>query len=687
LNIHKEKCIFTKEFLEVIMKKKDIENRLAFLRAEIEKHNYLYYVLNSPSISDFEYDILLQELEEIEKRFPELAIEKSPSKTVGSDLTDEFIKVQHSIPMLSLSNTYSNEDLAAFFTRTESMLTEPPQYVCELKYDGASVSLFYKSGKLSYALTRGDGTKGDNIINNIRTIRTIPWQVNKDSFPDEFLIRGEVLMTKEVFNRLNKQREKNGEALFANPRNAAAGTLKTLDAKVVANRELDCFLYFLIGDNLPYENHYDNILFAKQNGFNVPDYIKLCNTHDEVYSFLDYWDKEKQNLPFEIDGVVIKVNSLKHQKQLGFTSKSPRWAIAYKFQTVQASTKLVSVDFQVGRTGAVTPVANLEPVHISGTTVKRASLHNADQIALHDIRLGDTVYVEKGGEIIPKIVGVDLSKRPKNTEIFKFIDNCPECDTSLIRIEDEAAHYCPNYNHCPPQIKGRIAHFVSRKAMDIDGLGDETIDLLFQNKLIANVNDIYNLSIEKLLPLERIAEKSATNLINSINKTTEVPFNRVLFALGIRFVGETISKILARSFNNIDELMNASKEKLIEIDEIGEKIADSLILFFSNNENVELINLLKNKGLQFAANRNSNDIKPQLLQGKSIVISGVFNNFSRDDLKKMIEDFGGKASSSLSSKTAFIIAGENPGPEKIAKANKLGIEIISETEFLERIKY
>lgn len=663
------------------MKPKEAKARIVFLRIELERHNYNYYVLNKPVISDFEYDILLQELETLEKKFPELADKNSPTQKVGSDLTNEFAKIPHKYQMLSLSNTYSLEELALFFERTEQLLDEKPQYVCELKYDGASISLCYKKGRLDYALTRGDGSVGDNVISNVKTIDTIPWHLNKSDLPDEFIIRGEIIMFRKVFDELNSKRADQGEQLFANPRNAAAGTLKTLDPKIVAERKLSCFLYFLYSDGPLKPSHYENLMMAKGWGFNVPEYIRLCNTHDEVIDFIKHWDKGREKLPFDTDGVVVKINSFKHQKQAGFTAKSPRWAIAYKFQAEQAKTRLLSVSFQVGRTGAVTPVANLEPVLLAGTTVKRASLHNADQIALLDLRIGDTVIVEKGGEIIPKITGVDLAKRQTDSVPLMFITECPECKTALIRTEGEAAHYCPNDDGCPPQIVGKIIHFAGRKAMDIEGLGDETAEMLFKNGIISDIGDIYSVTLDQLLPLERLAQKSAQNLLDGIIKSKEVPFHRVLFGLGIRFVGEVSAKKLSESFPSIEKLQNASREQLLEVDEIGERIADSVIQHFGDLKHIIIIDKLKKSGLKMQADEAHKVMHSDKLSGKTIVVSGVFS-VSRDEIKAMIEKNGGKNVTSVSSKTSYLLAGSNPGPDKMAKAQKLKVPVISEEDLM-----
>ncbi len=571
------------------MKQSEARERIEKLRRDINEHNQKYYVENSPVISDFEYDLLLNELETLEKKFPELITEDSPTRRVGSDVTKEFVQYEHRYPMLSLGNTYNEEEIREFDNRVRKAVNTPVEYVCELKFDGASISLTYQNRRLLRAVTRGDGTKGDDVTLNVRTIKNIPVSVNNEKAPDEFYMRGEILLTRAVFNRLNDERAAEGLQLFANPRNAAAGTLKLLDPKIVASRSLECNFYFLLGENLPADNHYDNMKYASRWGFNVPDSLKLCRNIDEVLGFISYWDTARKNLPFDIDGVVIKVNSLRLQAELGYTAKSPRWAIAYKFKAERVSTKLLSVSFQVGRTGNITPVANLEPVLLAGTTVKRASLHNADQIALLDLHINDMVYVEKGGEIIPKIVGIDIENRPSDSHKVEFISHCPECGTPLIKNEGEANHFCPNYLHCPPQITGRIEHFISRKAMDIEGLGEETVDLLFNKHLISNIADLYELKKEQLVPLERMGEKSAANIINSINGSLKVPYSRVLFALGIRHVGETVAKTLAKEFRSIDELINAGPERLTDVNEIGPKIATSIVAYFADSENKDII--------------------------------------------------------------------------------------------------
>jgi len=666
------------------MKQSEAKTRIEKLRREIEEHNNNYYVLNQPSISDFEYDILLNELDTLEKKFPEFIVSDSPTRRVGSDITKEFIQFEHKYPMLSLGNTYNEEELREFDTRIRKSTSETIEYVCELKFDGASISITYRNGSIFRALTRGDGSKGDDVTLNVKTIRNIPLKVTADKLPEEFVIRGEILMPRAVFNRLNDERIKTGNAPFANPRNAAAGTLKLLDPKIVASRTLDCMIYFLLSDELPHDNHLENLQEAAGWGFNVPDSIRLCKDIDEVLSFISYWNSERKNLPYDIDGVVIKVNSLKLQEDLGFTAKSPRWAISYKYKAEEALTRLLSVTFQVGRTGNITPVANLEPVLLSGSTVRRATLHNADQIELLDLYLNDMVYVEKGGEIIPKIVGVDKSFRNENSKKISFITDCPECGTELIINEGEANHFCPNYLHCPPQIKGRIEHFISRKAMDIDGLGEETVDLLFSNNLIRNFSDLYDLRVEQLLPLDRLGEKSASNIIRSIKKSVETPYHRVLFALGIRHVGETVAKTLAGEFRTIDDLINADTVQLTGIREIGPKIAASITSYFSDRENIELINRLKISGIKFSEDKPK-EKGSTILEGKSIVISGVFLKHSREEYKEIIERNGGKNSSSVSGNTSFILAGDNMGSSKKEKANELGVKLLSETEFLKII--
>ncbi|MDP3002501.1 MAG: NAD-dependent DNA ligase LigA, partial [Bacteroidales bacterium] len=599
-------------------------------------------------------------------------------------ITKEFEQYEHIYPMLSLGNTYSEEELREFDTRIRKTTSESIEYVCELKFDGASISITYKNGSLFRAITRGDGNKGDDVTLNVKTIKSIPLKISGKTIPAEFVIRGEILMPRAVFNKLNDERIKAEITPFANPRNAAAGTLKLLDPRIVASRSLDCLVYFILAEELPHDNHYANLKEASEWGFRVPDSIRLCRNIDEVIQFISYWESERKNLPYDIDGVVVKVNSLSQREELGVTAKSPRWAIAYKYKAEEASTRLLSVIFQVGRTGNVTPVANLEPVLLSGSTVKRATLHNADQIAFLDLHLNDMVYVEKGGEIIPKIVGIDHSFRNENSKKIVFISNCPECGTALIKNEGEANHFCPNYLHCPPQLKGRIEHFISRKAMDIDGLGEETIDLLFSNNLIRNFSDLYDLQLEQLVPLERLGKKSASNILKSIKKSIDTPYHRVLFALGIRHVGETVAKTISGRFRTIDDLIKANPEQLTSVREIGPKIATSIIAYFSDNENLEIINRLRLVGIKFSDNKNPS-LTSNTLEGKTIVISGLFQKYSRDEYKKLIEKNGGRNSMSVSGNTSFILAGENMGQSKKEKALELGVPILSETEFLKII--
>jgi len=657
--------------------------RIQQLRKILEEHNYKYYVLAQPVISDFEYDMLMKELIELEKQFPEFSDPLSPSQRVGSDIDQKFQQERHEYPMLSLDNVYSVEELYDFHERIYKILNEPIEYACELKYDGVSISIVYEKGKFTKAITRGDGEVGDNVTENVKTIKSIPLVLFGNGYPEKFIIRGEVILTREAFQKLNEEREKAGEPLFANPRNAAAGTLKLQNSSEVARRPLDCLFYNILGDNLPYDNHYDNLQKAKEWGFKVSEHIKLCKNLNEVIEYINYWDNNKKNLNFNIDGIVIKVNKLIQQRRLGSTSKAPRWAIAYKYKAEQVLTKLISVDFQVGRTGAITPVANLEPVHLGGTIVKRASLHNEDQIKLLDLHYGDMVYVEKGGEIIPKVVGVEKSFRSPDAKPVEFIKNCPECNSPLIREEGEARHYCPNENGCPPQIKGKIEHFVDRKAMDIN-MAEATIDQLYRNGFIKNISDIYSLKKEDLLKLERFADKSAENLLKSIEESKNVPFERVLFALGIRYVGETAAKKLAYHFKSIDNLKNATYDELISVEEIGDKIARSIIEYFKNEKNLEIIEKLKKAGVKMELSKDV--LKSNKLKGLSFVISGVFKNVSRDELKNIIEKNGGKVLSSVTSKTNYLIAGENMGPTKLKKAQELGIKIISEKEFFEMIK-
>lgn len=665
------------------MDKAVIKEQIEHLRIELNQHNYNYYVLSSPTISDFEFDQKLKELQQQEELYPEFFDPNSPTQRVGSDLKNEFKQVFHKYPMLSLGNTYSEGEVRDFYERTRKALNEDFEIVCELKYDGTSVSITYKNGLLTQAVTRGDGEKGDDVTENVKTIRSVPL-VLQGNYPDEFEIRGEILMPWEVFERLNSERDKQGETLFANPRNAASGTIKLQNSNEVAKRSLDAYLYYILGENLPDDKHINNLRQAKSWGFKISDATRCCKSIDEVFDFIKFWDVERKNLPVATDGIVLKVNSLSQQKKLGYTAKSPRWAIAYKFQAERECTRLNSVTFQVGRTGAVTPVANLDPVQLSGTVVKRASLHNADIIKGLDLHIGDMVYVEKGGEIIPKIV--DVNKELRNEalgETVNFIEKCPECGTPLERISGEAAHYCPNEEFCPPQIKGKIEHFVSRKAMNIN-IGCESIDLLFNLNLLKDSADLYQLKVTDLQNLERWGEKSASNLINSINDSKNVPFSRVLFALGIRYVGETVAKKLAAAMSSIEEIETASFEQLTAIDEIGETIANSIIAYFGKDSNRLLVCKLKEAGLQFKCEKN-NTVASNKLEGLSFVISGTFSSHSRDELKSLIEQNGGKNVGSISSKTNYVLAGENMGPSKLEKAQKLGIKIISEDEFIAMI--
>ena len=658
-----------------------IRERIEELRRQLELHNYKYYVENAPEISDFEFDTMMRELQELERAHPEYADPNSPSVRVGSDLTAEFETVRHRYPMLSLGNTYSLEELHDFIARIEREVGET-DYVCELKFDGTAISLTYEHGRLLRAVTRGDGLAGDDVTANVRTVRSVPLRLQGDGWPDYFEIRGEILMPYASFDRLNAEREANGEALFANPRNAAAGTLKQQSSAVVARRGLDCTLYQLAGDNLPFTNHWESLQKARAWGFKVSDRMRICHNAAQIDDFIRYWDTARHELPFPTDGVVIKVNDFAVRRQLGFTAKAPKWAVAYKFKAEQALTRIDSISFQVGRTGAITPVANLEPVLLAGTTVRRATLHNAEQMALLDIRPGDMVYVEKGGEIIPKITGVELSQRPADSRPFEYITHCPECGTALVRYEGEAKHYCPNQSGCRPQIIGRIIHFIRRKAMDIDGLGEETVELLYDNALVRTVADLYDLRAEQLSPLPRLGEKSAENIIRSIERSKEVPFARVLFGLGIRFVGETTAKYLAEHFRTLDAVMAASREELVEADEVGERIADAIIEYFADGTNLDIIRRLRAAGLQFEA--AARELASESLAGKSFVVSGRFTR-SRDEMKALIEAHGGKNLAAVSGNVDYIVAGENMGPAKLKKAEKLGIRILSEEEFIRMI--
>ena len=659
--------------------------RIDQLREELHLHNYNYYVLNAPVISDIEFDKLMRELQDLEAKHPEHFDENSPSMRVGSDINKNFTQVEHKYPMLSLGNTYSEAEVTDFYERVSKSLNEEFEICCEMKFDGTSISLTYENGKLVRAVTRGDGVKGDDVTDNVKTIRSIPLVLHGNDYPKIFEIRCEILLPWDVFEKLNREREAREEPLFANPRKAASGTLKSQNSAVVASRQLDAYLYYLLGENLPCDGHYENLQKAAEWGFKISHITRKVRTLDEVFEFIKYWDIERKNLPVATDGIVLKVNSLRQQRNLGYTAKSPRWAIAYKFQAEQALTKLIKVTYQVGRTGAITPVANLEPVQLSGTVVRRASLHNADIIASLDLHVGDMVYVEKGGEIIPKITGVDAASRKPDSEKITFITHCPECGSKLVRYEDEAAHYCTNETACPPQIKGKIEHFISRKAMNIEGLGPETVDLFYQEGMIQNVADLYHLQATDICQLERMGEKSAENIIQGILRSKEVPFERVLFALGIRFVGETVAKKIAKAFRSIDALMSATLDDLIHVDEIGEKIAQSILLYFANEKNRALIERLREAGLKLEADETDYSGYTDKLQGKSIVISGVFAHHSRDEYKEMIEKHGGKNVGSISKKTSFVLAGENMGPSKLEKAQKLGITILNEDEFLAMI--
>lgn len=668
------------------MSKDKVKSRIEQLRNLLHHHNYQYYVLSQPEISDFEYDNLLKELMDLELKNPDFFDPNSPAQRVGNDISSEFEQVAHKYPMLSLGNTYSKEEVSDFESRIKKALPETDlEYVCELKYDGVAIGITYKNGLLTQAVTRGDGVQGDDVTNNVKTIKSIPLKLKEGDYPEEFEIRGEILFPHDGFLKLNKEREAEGEQLFANPRNAASGTLKMQKSSLVAKRPLDCYLYYVLGENLPYDTHYENLTAAKNWGFKVPEHIKKCKNIDEIFDFIQFWDIERKNLPFDIDGVVIKVNSYKQQKDLGFTAKSPRWAIAYKFKAEQAKTKLLSIDYQVGRTGAITPVANLEPVLLAGTTVKRASLHNSDQIELLDIRVNDFVYVEKGGEIIPKIVGVDKDLRTPESKAVEYIKECPECGTELVRVEGEAKHYCPNDTGCPPQIKGRIEHFISRKAMNI-GAAEATVEALVDKGLIHDIGDLYFLTKEDVLSLERFAEKSANNLIESIEKSQEVPFHKVLFALGIRYVGETVAKTIASELKTIENIKNVSLEELIEIDEIGERIAASIIDYFKSETNLKIIDKLKISGVQLEINEDNNSQFENKLNNQTFVISGTFEKHSRDELKDLIVKYGGKNTGSISAKTNYLLAGENIGPAKLEKVRKLNIPIISEDDFLKMIE-
>lgn len=660
----------------------DAQQKITALREELRQHNYNYYVLDQPVISDYEFDMKLKELQALEEQHPEFHDPTSPTLRVGGMVTKNFETVTHEERMYSLDNSYSKEDLMDWEKRIQRILGDVAvQFTCELKYDGASINLTYDNGQLVRAVTRGDGFQGDDVTTNVKTIRSVPLQLQGDYAP-KFDIRGEIVLPFEGFAKMNAERVENGEEPYMNPRNTAAGSLKLQDSALVAQRPLECLLYSIVGKDLQITTQFEMLEKARTWGFKVPTIAKLCNTTEEVLKFVEYWEVHRHELPYETDGVVVKVNDLRHQEELGYTAKSPRWALAYKFKAEQVSTVLNEITYQVGRTGAITPVANLQPVLLAGTTIKRASLHNADQIAKLDIREGDTVFVEKGGEIIPKIMGVDFMKRPADSRPTQYITLCPECGTPLVRKEGEAQHFCPNDTGCPPQITGRIQHFISRKAMDIEGLGSETVELLFKEGLIANYADLYTLTKEQVMPLERMAEKSAENLVKGVTTSKQIPFERVLFGLGIRYVGETVAKKLARAYKHIDALMTATEEELVAVDEIGERIAQSIVEFFGKEENRHIIDRLKGYGLQFSLSEAQLENQTDTLKGQTFVVSGVFETISRNELKKLIEDNGGKVASSVSSKTSYLVAGANMGPSKRTKAEGLGVPIISETEFL-----
>jgi len=663
----------------------DVKEKIEQLRTELHEHNYNYYVLDSPEISDYDFDMKLKELQELEEAHPDFEDPNSPSMRVGGEVTKNFETIVHDFPMYSLSNSYSKEDLDEWETRIQKIIEEPVEFTCELKYDGASISLTYENGEFLRAVTRGDGTQGDAVTYNVKTIKSVPLKLKGDDYPQRFDIRVEIVLPYEGFAKLNAEKVEQGEEPYANPRNTASGSLKLQDSAEVAKRPLLCLLYNLTGENLGVTTQMESLNKARAWGFNVPKEAQIAKSIDEVFKYINYWDEHRRDLPYETDGVVIKVNSLQHQDELGYTAKSPRWAMAYKFKAEQVSTTLNKITYQVGRTGAITPVANLDAVQLAGTTVKRASLHNADQIEKLDIREGDVVFVEKGGEIIPKIIGVDFKQRDPNSESTAYIKNCPECETPLVRNEGEALHFCPNTEGCPPQIIGRIQHFISRKAMDIEGLGGETVALLVKENLIEDYADLYVLKKEDVLPLERMAEKSAENLIQGIEASKDVPFERVLFGLGIRYVGETIAKKLVKVFKSIDVLASAGLEDLLAVDEIGERIAESVVDFFQNNANQERINRLKSYGLQLEISEDALTDQSEKLKDLSIVISGVFEKVSRKELQNLIEKNGGKNTSSISKKTDYLVAGDNMGPSKRTKAENLAVKIITEDEFLEMV--
>ncbi len=668
------------------MQKEEAKSKIEALRKELSQHNYNYYVLSQPVINDFEYDMMLKELQALEDNFPEFDDPNSPTKRVGDDRNQKFEQVEHKYPMLSLGNTYNIQELQDFDKRIKRIIGEDIKYkyVCELKYDGTAISLSYKNGKLEKAVTRGDGTQGDNVTNNVRTIRSIPLVLGKNDYPEEFEIRGEIIMTHKVFGELNKKREKEGETPFANPRNAASGTLKIQNSSIVASRNLDAFLYFMLSENPPSDSHFENLQKAKNWGFKTPKYTETVNSIDEVLNFINYWDTERKNLDFDIDGIVIKVDSISIQNELGATGKSPRWAISYKFKAERALTELLSIVYQVGRTGAITPVANLAPVHLSGSTVRRASLHNADIIHALDVRVGDMVYIEKGGEIIPKIVAVEQADRKEEFKEIEYISECPDCGTELIRPEGEAIHYCPESKICPPQIRGKIEHFVSRKATDI-ACGEATVKALFEAEYVKNIADLYDLTYDQVFSLEGFKEKSTQNLLDSIKESVNTPYAKLLYGLGIRFVGSTVAKILVKNIKTIEELIEADEEQLIEIDEIGERIAHSIVSHFNDNDNIKIIERLQRAGFQLKTEEDES--YSNKLEGKKIVLSGTFEQYSRDELKELIEKNGGKNSGSVSKSTDYFLAGKNVGPKKLEKVNKFNITIISENDFLKMIEF
>ncbi|MBQ6276012.1 MAG: NAD-dependent DNA ligase LigA [Bacteroidales bacterium] len=653
------------------------QERIISLTKVLNQHNYNYYVLSNPTISDFEFDKMLEELADLEKRFPEFRQPDSPTLRVGSDISNEFKTVAHDYRMLSLGNTYSEGEITEFYNRIVKEIEQKPEIICELKFDGASISVKYENGQFVRAVTRGDGEKGDDVTENIRTVKSIPLSIDSSELPDKFEIRGEIIMPHKSFDALNAERIEIGDTPFANCRNATSGSIKLINPKEVAKRGLDCYFYYMMGRNLPAKTHYECMQVLRRAGFKISDHVKLCHSLQEIFDFIHYWDTERRNLPFDIDGIVLKVNSYAQQEMLGFTAKNPRWAIAYKFKAEQVSTRLLSIDYQVGRTGAITPVANLEPVQLAGTIVKRASLHNADQIALLDIRVGDMVYVEKGGEIIPKIVGVE--SHDVFSEKTQFITKCPECGAELVRVEGEAKHFCPNSNNCPPQIKGKIEHFVSRKAMNIETIGEETVALMYDAGLVHNIADLYDLTKEQVLKLDRMADKSAENIINGIESSKQVPFERVVYALGIRHVGETMAKKLAFALKDIETLSNATVEQLVAVGDIGEVIAQSIVDYFSNDENVKIVARLIDAGLQFKVKEQEK--LSSSLEGMSVIISGTFTHYSRDEIKKVIELHGGKNVSSISKNTDLFVTGENIGPAKLEKATKLNIKMVDEDEF------